>query len=274
MYLPDSPLVALIGASGAGKSRVAAAFPPGWRLELDAFRAMLAGTPGDQTATPSAVEMLRLALDGRLSRRLPTLVDSTASTLQARELLLDRAHVWDVPTVAIAVRTPLAECLARQADRPADKQVPAEAIEFQDAGVPTRAQLLAEGWGQVHDAADLDLLRMVLERTVDAGLDPLTEVRACFGEALASVFSYDLDTDSSYDGTFAIAGREITVGWSDAGDPWERHWQARIDGETCECGGALWVKVTGPRDLLAVYRGGWPHAPVCERCDDVSDYAA
>ena len=172
-----------------------------------------------------------------------------------------------MPTVAIAVRTPLVECLTRQADRPASKQVPPEAIERQDAGVPTRAQLLAEGWGQVHDAADLDLLQMMLERTVETGLDPLTEVRATFGEALAAVFAYDLDTDSTYDGTFAIAGREITVGWSDAGDPFDHHWQARIDGETCECGGALWVKVTGPRDLLDVYRGGRPDDPVCERCD-------
>jgi predicted kinase len=36
VHFPEPALIAMVGAAGSGKSTVARAFPPGWRLELDA----------------------------------------------------------------------------------------------------------------------------------------------------------------------------------------------------------------------------------------------
>ena len=111
------------------------------------------------------------------------------------------------------------------------------------------------------------LLRLVMERSAAAGLDPLADVRAVFGNDLAAVFAFDPNSTTS-EGHFAIAGRQLTVRWSDDGDVFDHHWQARLPNEVCDdCGSALWVRVTGARDLLDAYTGGQPDEPLCERCD-------
>jgi predicted kinase len=266
VHFPEPALIAMVGAAGSGKSTVARAFPPGWRLELDALRALAAGSPGDQSATPAAVAAFRTLLDARLERRLSVVVDSTNTDTPVRLDLLRRARTFGVPAVAIVSRTPLDECLARQHTRPKAKQVPPHAVTRQHAAVPTHEQLLAEGWDQVHNAADLDLLHMLLQRSATSGFDaPLADVLAVFGDALTGVFTPDRD-DPDTVGVFAIAGREITVRWADA-EPFDHHWQARLPGETCACGGDLWVRVIGPGELLAVYDGRPDEEALCDHCD-------
>ncbi|MER6736522.1 hypothetical protein [Streptomyces puniciscabiei] len=140
--------------------------------------------------------------------------------------------------------------------------------------MPTGGQLLTEGFDQVHAAADLDPLHLLLARSAAAGLDPLAEVRATFGPDLAAVFAFDPDSPDST-GSFAVAGRQLTVRWSDHGEVFDHHWQARLDTETCEtCGAAVWVKVTDAADLLAVYNGQPPEELFCDHCDVPDWYAA
>jgi predicted kinase len=266
VHFPEPALIAMVGASGSGKSTVARAFPPGWRLELDALRALVAGTPADQSATPAAVAAFRVLLDARLERGLSVVVDATNTKPDIRAHLLQRARAFGVPTVAILVRTDLATCLARQAGRGPDKRVPDHVVISQHAAVPSREQLHGEGWGTVRDAADLDLLHMLLQRSATAGFDaPLADVRVVFGDALTSVFTPDRD-DPDNVGVFAIAGREITVRWADV-EPFDHHWQARLPGGTCACGGDLWVRVIGPGELLAVYDGQPDDEALCDQCD-------
>ncbi|WP_443032922.1 AAA family ATPase [Streptomyces sp. DH10] len=106
LSLPDGPfLLALIGAAGSGKSRVARAFPPDWRLELDNYRWQATGSPGDQTANPIASVVFRELLDARLTRNLPVLADSTNSERVVRAYLLQRARHWRMTTVAIVFRS-------------------------------------------------------------------------------------------------------------------------------------------------------------------------
>ncbi|MEU2287864.1 AAA family ATPase [Streptomyces sp. NPDC013178] len=272
--LPTPGLYLTIGAAGSGKTRIATAFPRTWRLSLDICRERVADDPGLQDSTPSAVAVFDTVLTCRLARRLPTLVDATNTEFAIRARLVERAHQHRLPAVAIVARTALEECQTRQNARPANRQVPPETVALQHVGVPTGEQLLAEGFDQVHDAADLDLLHLLLARSVAAGFDPLAEVRATFGPDLARVFAFDPDSPDSV-GAFAVAGRQLTVRWSDHGDVFDHHWQARLEGETCEaCGSAVWVKVTDAADLLAVYNGQPPEELFCDRCDVPDWYAA
>ncbi|MFC0602297.1 AAA family ATPase [Streptomyces palmae] len=263
--LPTPALYVLIGAAGSGKTHIATAFPRDWRLSLDACRQRISDA-GDQAATPDAVTLFDAALNGRLARRRPTVVDATSTNLADRAHLVKYAHQHQLPAVAIAARTPLALCLARQAPRPTNRQVPEHVVTEQHAGVPTTEQLLKEGFDQVHDATDLDLLRLLLERSAAAGPNALAAVRAAFGDDLARVFAFDAGDRSR--GAFVVAGRQLAVRWWDEAEPYEAHWEARLDGTCPGCGdGTLWVEVTSARDLLDVYNGGQPDEPVCDVCD-------
>jgi predicted kinase len=266
VHIPDRALVALIGAAGSGKSTAAKAFPANWRLELDALRALAAGNPGDQSATPVAVAAFRTLLDARLERRLSVLVDSTNTDAAVRAHLLQRARTFGVPSAAILVHADLETCLARQASRPPDKRVPEHVIAAQHAAVPTGEQLLAEGWDQVYVAARLDLLGMALRQAAAVEPDPLDDIRAVFGEELTPLFAFD---GHNYErGRFTIAGRDIELRYVRA-EPYDHPWQARLPGVRCDCGGDLWAPVTTPAELLAAYRDEPDDEAVCERCDDV-----
>ncbi|RNG26377.1 AAA family ATPase [Streptomyces botrytidirepellens] len=273
--LTKPALYVLVGAGGSGKSSITTAFPPSWSLSLDTCRAQVADNAGSQAATPAAVRVFDAALDGRLSHHLPTVIDNTSTEQKHRTRLIKRAHHYGMLAVAIAVRTPLSVCQARQALRPASLQVPRDVIERQHDGVPSAEQLLSEGFDQAHDADRLDLMRLLLERSASADFDPLVDIRATFGPDLAAVFAFT-DSDDSR-GTFAVAGRTITVRWSDDGEPFDHHWQAQTEGHTCsDCGRALWVRVASATDLLHVYTGKTGKVadePLCLVCD-APDYAA
>jgi predicted kinase len=258
-------LIAMVGAAGSGKSAAAKAFPADWRLELDALRAIAAGNCGDQSVNPVINNVFRELLDARLERRLSVVVDATNTKLDIRAHLLQRARTFGVPTVAILVRTDLETCLARQVDRGPDKRVPDHAVISQHALVPSREQLLADGWDQVHDAAGIDLLHLALQRAAAADSDPVHEIRVQFGDDLAAAFAYT-DADCEH-GRFTIAGRDLELR-NLGGEPYDRTWQARIGG-TCDCGGDLWVPVGTPAELLAAYRDEPDDEAVCGRCDDV-----
>jgi predicted kinase len=270
LSLPDGPfLLALIGAAGSGKSRVARAFPLDWRLELDNYRWQATGSPGDQTANPIASVVFRELLDARLARNLPVLADSTNSERVVRAYLLQRARHWRMNTVAIVFRVPVEECLARQEARTKAKQVPPDAVTRQAAGVPTPDQLIDEGFDYAYYADELDLLGLLLCRSATADPDPLADVRRTFGEDLAAVFAWHHEREHGFaTGTFAVAGREITVRWMDDGDPFDHQWQARLN-ESCTggCPGLQWVKVSDAADLQCVYLGGAPDEPWCDGCD-------
>lgn len=272
---PETGVFVLIGAAGSGKTHIAAAFPRSWRLSLDDFRGRVADDAGSQTATRAAVAVFDATLAGRLQHKKPTVIDCTNTNQYHRVSLIDRAHSHGLPAVAIVVRTSLAVCQARQATRPENRQVPPHIIERQRQGVPSEQRLLNEGFDQVHDADRLDLMRLLLERSAAVGLDPLVDVRATFGPDLAAVFAFDPDEDTR--GAFTIAGRTVAVRWCDDGDPFDHHWQVRLDSDNCpDCDHALWVRVTSARDLLDAYTGQTgqlPDDPLCTVCD-ASDYDA
>lgn len=129
--IPDPALVLLIGPSGAGKSTFAAAhFKPTEIISSDALRAMLADDPADQDASTEAFHVLAILANGRLKRRLMTVVDSTNLRAANRARFRQMAARYGVPTVAVAFDLPHALFAAHNERRP-DRVVGAEVIADQ-----------------------------------------------------------------------------------------------------------------------------------------------
>ncbi|WP_246113593.1 ATP-binding protein [Streptomyces montanus] len=268
LSLPEPALYVLIGPGGSGKSTVATCFPAEWRLSLDDCRARVADDPGAQEATPDAVTLFLLALDARLKRRKPTVVDATNTEQAHRTGLVRQAQRHEIPAVAIVLRTPLEICKDRQQDRPANRQVPDPALIQQFEGTPSPEHLVGEGFTSAHYADELDLLGLLLRRSATADRDPLADIRYAFGDDLAATFSWHDERPRDFaTGAFRIASREIFVRWMDDADPYDHHWQAQFDGACINgCPRPLWVKVTNATDLRSVYAGAAPDELWCDGC--------
>ncbi|MEV0649995.1 AAA family ATPase [Phytomonospora sp. NPDC050363] len=148
-------LLVLIGAAGAGKSTLAAAWPARQVLSLDAFREMVSDDPCDQDATAAALAALEAVLVARLAMRRRCVVDATNTTREERAWLLAAADATGTAAAALVLRTPLAECLARNALRPGPlpgrefgRRVPEEVLRRQFTAVAalTGAGLRDEGF--------------------------------------------------------------------------------------------------------------------------------
>ena len=96
--LPEFCLVALIGASGSGKTTFARQhFAPGEVLSSDAFRLLVSGDENAQDATHDAFEALYFVARQRLRRRLLTVIDATNVQADARKhiVALAKGHAGD-----------------------------------------------------------------------------------------------------------------------------------------------------------------------------------
>ncbi|MFF7764254.1 DUF6919 domain-containing protein [Streptomyces griseorubiginosus] len=149
-------LYVLVGPAGSGKSTLAARhFPADSVLELDAFRALAAGTRADQSATPAAVTAFDAILTARLERGLLTVLDATHAEARHRRKYTDLAHQHGLPAIAVLPDTPDRECQRRNAMRPDDTQVPKHILRDQ-ARQAARFNAQADGFDAVLRPADLD----------------------------------------------------------------------------------------------------------------------
>ncbi|GAB2891789.1 AAA family ATPase [Streptomyces mayteni] len=140
--------IVLVGPSAAGKSTYAARFAPTQRICLDTLRGAIADSEVDQSATTVAAQIQDLLLDARLSRNLPTVLDSTNLLAHVRAKILARARAYQRPCVAVLFNdVDLDECIRRNAGR--DRQVPLEILRWQHTLIPSREQLVAEGFTEV-----------------------------------------------------------------------------------------------------------------------------
>ncbi len=117
--IPELALVALIGASGSGKSTFARRhFLPTEVLSSDFFRGLVSDDENDQTCTHDAFDALYYMLEKRLARGKLTVVDATNVRAEDRKRLVEHARKYHCFAVAIVVNTPERVCQERNRSRP------------------------------------------------------------------------------------------------------------------------------------------------------------
>lgn len=105
--LPELCLVALVGASGSGKTTFAHQhFRPGEVLSSDAFRLLVSGDENAQDATQDAFEALYFVARQRLRRGLLTVIDATNVQADARKHIVALAKEFDVLPMAVVLDLP------------------------------------------------------------------------------------------------------------------------------------------------------------------------
>ena len=157
LYIPEPALVLLVGPSGSGKSTFASAqFTSNEVISSDALRAMLANDPADQDASTEAFRILSLLANGRLKRRLTTVIDATNLRAANRKNFRQLASRYGIRTVAIAFDLPVElynENNRRRPDRVVNADVVADQVERMREVMP---DLLEESFGAVYVFRDLD----------------------------------------------------------------------------------------------------------------------
>jgi alkanesulfonate monooxygenase SsuD/methylene tetrahydromethanopterin reductase-like flavin-dependent oxidoreductase (luciferase family)/predicted kinase len=151
LTLPEPCLVVLVGPGAAGKSTWAAAnFRADRIVGSDALRALVGAGEDDIAASADAFELLEIAVERRVRRRLTTVIDTLGLDADRRRRWIGLAREHGMPCVAIAFDTPPAECHARNRTRER-KRIPADALTRQlRAWARTKDGLGDEGFSAVH----------------------------------------------------------------------------------------------------------------------------
>lgn len=144
IVLPPSSLVALIGASGAGKTTFAAThFSASQVISSDQCRMFVADDEADQSASASAFAVLHFIAAHRARRGRLTVIDATNARRADRGRVLRLAARYRRPAVAILFALPLELCLARNQQR-AGRRVEPGVVREQWAQLPVSAAALIE----------------------------------------------------------------------------------------------------------------------------------
>jgi len=207
LRIPELALVALVGASGCGKSTFARKhFLPTEVLSSDTFRALVSDSEIDQAATTDAFDALYFIARRRLARGRLTVVDATNVQAAARRQLVSVAREQHVLAVAIVLDVPERVCAGRNRARQ-DRQVPPHVIPQQHAQLRrSLRELRREGFRHVHvlrSVAEVESAVLVREplwcdRRGDTGpFDIIGDVHGCGGEldALLHVLGYAAGAD-------------------------------------------------------------------------------
>jgi len=117
--IPELALVALIGASGSGKSTFGRRhFLPTEVLSSDFFRGLVSDDENDQAATGDAFDALYYILAKRLARGRLTVVDATNVRPEDRKRLIEHARQYHCFAIALVLNASEKTCLERNRNRP------------------------------------------------------------------------------------------------------------------------------------------------------------
>ncbi len=119
LTIPELSLVALVGATGSGKSTFARKhFRPTEILSSDTCRGLVSDDDNNQAATNDAFDVLYFIARKRLARGLLTVIDATNVQEDARRPIVALAREYHCVPVAIVLNPPATVCLERNRSRP------------------------------------------------------------------------------------------------------------------------------------------------------------
>ncbi|MDR1276908.1 MAG: polynucleotide kinase-phosphatase, partial [Candidatus Accumulibacter sp.] len=206
--IPQLAVVALIGASGSGKSTFARAhFKPTEILSSDFFRGLVSDDENDQAASKDAFDALFYLAGKRLGAGKLTVIDATNVQKEARKDVLDLAREQNCHAIAIVLDMPEALCRARNALRP-DRDFGDHVIKRQAMQLRRSLRgLEREGFRYVfvltgeEEAHAVEIVRKPLwnDKREECGpFDIVGDVHGCFDELcrLAETLGYGVDAQN------------------------------------------------------------------------------
>jgi protein phosphatase len=165
--IPDFCLVALIGASGSGKSTFARRhFKPTEIISSDYCRGLVDDDENSQEATGDAFGLVHTIAEIRLRRRRTVVIDATNVRQEDRAHLVRIARKYHALAVAIIVNPGEDVCRERNKSRP-DRQFGPHVIRQQTASMKRNIRRIdREGFRYVHELRSVEAIDAVeIERT-------------------------------------------------------------------------------------------------------------
>lgn len=151
--MTTTTMTVFVGAPGAGKSDLAKAFVAAGVevLGLDELRGQFGAHVGDQLATAPAVRCAVERVIGALREGRSVALDATSSTPNDRAPWLGIGSAFNVPVVAVVLRTDLEVCRERNDQRWGVQRVPLEWLTAAWAAIAVRSagDLRGEGFTEV-----------------------------------------------------------------------------------------------------------------------------
>jgi protein phosphatase len=190
--IPDFCLVALIGASGSGKSTFARRhFKPTEVISSDACRGMVEDDENSLEATNDAFELLHFIAETRLKRRKLVVVDATNVRKEDRAQLVHVARRHHALAVAIVLNPGEDICHERNRARP-DRQFGSHVVRNHMASLRRNIRRIdKEGFRYVHELRsieEIDKVEIARERLwtdarhKDGPFDIIGDVHGCADE--------------------------------------------------------------------------------------------
>jgi protein phosphatase len=216
IVIPDFCLVALIGASGSGKSTFARRnFKPTEVISSDACRGMVEDDENSLDATADAFALLHVIAETRLKRRKIVVIDATNVRQEDRAQLVRIAKKFHALAVAIVLNPGEDICHERNKTRP-DRQYGPHVVRNHMASLRRNIRRVdKEGFRYVHElrsVEEIDGVEIVRERLwtdarhVEGSFDIIGDVHGCADEleALLTKLGYFISWQTG-------EGRECTV---------------------------------------------------------------
>lgn len=217
--IPALALIALVGASGSGKSTFARThFKSTEVISSDVCRGLVSDDESDQTVTRDAFDVLYYIAAKRLAAGRLTVIDATHVRAEARAPIVRLAKAHDVLPVAVVLNLPEALCQAHNQQRP-DRQVSTQVVRQQVQQLHQALHTLQrEGFRRVtvldtlEQIATVELIRIPLEtdqRHETGPFDIIGDVHGCFEEltALLRKLGYHVETGGPRLGAWHPDGR-------------------------------------------------------------------
>lgn len=264
--IPKLCVVALVGATGSGKSTFAAKhFKPTEILSSDFFRGLVSDDDNNQMATRAAFDSLYYIANKRLDTGRLTVIDATNVQKTAREQVLKLAKEQNCHAVAIVLNFDPEVCLARN-DRREGRNYPAHVIQNHTRDLKRSLRhLKKEGFRFVYvlhspeEAEQVEIVRTPLwndKRHEPGPFDIIGDIHGCYDElcALLGGLGYAVDVEACT--ALPPVGRKA-VFLGDLCDRGPKNVEVlRLVMQMIETGGALCVPGNHDVKLLRYLRSG------------------